>query len=144
MKKFLLIIPFLFVLLTLKAQTLDTVGKKIITKQTPNLKLPVFPGGSAGWVHFVEHYIRYPENAHKNKIEGQVVIQFVVETDGSLSNISIISSPTKEFSDEGLRLISLSPKWKPGSQDGALVRVLYRAPVNFTLSSPTETISHKN
>ena len=77
--------------------------------------------------------IRYPEIAQQNGIQGLVLVKFIVETDGSLSNIKVIQSPDTSLTAEAVRVISNSPKWEPGRQRNLPVRVSFTMPVNFRL-----------
>ena len=77
--------------------------------------------------------IRYPEIAQQNGIQGRVIVQFIVECDGSLSNIKVIQSPDTSLTAEAVRVISNSPKWEPGRQRNDPVRVSFTLPVDFRL-----------
>jgi TonB family protein len=70
----------------------------------------------------------------KNKIEGRVIVTFVIEKNGSLSNIVVLRSPGYGSAEESARVMALSPKWKPGIQNGRAVRVQYTLPINFSLA----------
>jgi TonB family protein len=94
---------------------------------------PEYPGGSAAFSQLLAESIRYPKLAHDNKVEGRVYIRFVVEKDGSLSGLSAIRDPGYGLGDEAIRVIRLSPKWKPGTQNNIPVRVMYTVPVSFKL-----------
>ncbi len=67
-------------------------------------------------------------------LEGRVYVQFIVEPDGSLSNIKAVHGPGHGSSEEAIRVLSMSPKWNPGMQNGKAVRVAYTVPINFTLA----------
>jgi TonB family protein len=84
-------------------------------------------------VSFFNDFIIYPERARRKRIEGQVIAQFVVEKDGSISNIQIIHDIGEGCGDEVVRAIQHLPKLIPGSNNGLPVRVLYKAPFNFKL-----------
>lgn len=92
---------------------------------------PAYPGGIDKLYNFLVNNIRYPDYARQNNIRGKVIIQFVVEKDGSLSDIKVIRSPDKSLSDEAVRLVNLLPKWRPGMQNGKLVRVMFTMPISF-------------
>ena len=94
---------------------------------------PEYPGGSAAFSQLLAENIRYPKMAHDNKVEGRVYIRFIVEKDESLSGLSAIRDPGYGLGDEAIRVIRLSPKWKPGTQNNIPVRVMYTVPVNFKL-----------
>lgn len=94
--------------------------------------MPLFQGsGLAAFRQWVAEQIVYPEEALKQKIEGRVVLQFIVETDGSVSNVKLLQSPHRLLSEEAIRIVTSSPAWTPGEQRGHKVRVLYTLPVDF-------------
>src|SRR6202012_3292411 len=137
MKNYLLIITVLLLPVLAKAQTPanaadQTAGKPAVVETAPS-----FPDGTQGWIHFLRDNVRYPKVARENGIQGKVVLDFFVEEDGSLSNVNVLSSPSDDLSKECLRVMTLSPKWKPGIRDGNPVRVKYTTPINFTLSATT-------
>ncbi|MEO6521633.1 MAG: energy transducer TonB [Mucilaginibacter sp.] len=109
----------------------DTTKGKVYSAVEIN---PVFPGGEAGFSKFLLENIQYPAEAKRNNVTGRVFLQFVVEADGSLSYINIIRDPGSGLGDEAVRVMKLSPRWKPGSQNGKPVRVQFTVPVNFSLS----------
>ncbi len=97
--------------------------------------MPEYPdGGMSGMMQFLSKNIRYPVNAQKNGTQGRVTVHFVVNADGSLSNIGIIRGVDPELDGEAVRVISAMPKWKPGTQGGKPVRVKYTVPVMFRLN----------
>lgn len=96
--------------------------------------LPQFPGGLSASIKFFDQTIRYPKQARKNREEGRVYVGFVVEKDGSLTNFKIIRPLSDELNEEALRVLKLSPKWEPGTQNGKPVRVSYSLPISFKLN----------
>jgi len=97
-------------------------------------QMPTFQGGDLiTFNRWVMSQIRYPEIAQQNGIQGLVLVKFIVEIDGSLSNIKVIQSPDTSLTAEAVRVISNSPKWEPGRQRNDPVRVLFTMPVNFRL-----------
>lgn len=138
MKKYILTIAFLFAVFLLKAQAPSGENKlpPAIDMQTdPSIISPEFPkGGPQGWAHFLALNVHYPLKAWQSGTQGKVIIQFVVEEDGSLTNLNVLNSPSDDLSKESLRVISLSPKWKPATKDGKPVRVIFKAPISFALS----------
>lgn len=96
---------------------------------------PEFPGGNKAFFKFLATNIHYPQDARVQKKQGRVIIQFVVEKDGSLSNVNIIRGVFPSIDEEALRVIKSSPKWKPGLQNGKPVRVQYAVPLSFSLSN---------
>lgn len=92
---------------------------------------PQFPGGSVnGWL---ADHIKYPVVAAENGISGRVVVQFVVERDGSVSQVRVVRGVDPSLDKEAQRVISSMPKWIPGKQNGSAVRVKYTVPVTFRL-----------
>ncbi|OKS86235.1 energy transducer TonB [Mucilaginibacter polytrichastri] len=84
-------------------------------------------GGMAGWAKFIQRNLRYPDT----EAQGRVFVSFVVERDGSLSNVKIMKGVSPELDAEALRVIRMAPKWKPGMQAGQPVRVQFNIPINF-------------
>ncbi len=109
----------------------DTSSKKIYSKVEVEA---VFPGGQKGWSNYLMTHLKYPEEAQKKEIQGLVVAQFVVNTNGALSDIKIIKSPSKILSDETLRIIKNSGKWIPASNNGEIVKSYKRQPIHFVLA----------
>jgi protein TonB len=95
---------------------------------------PTFPGGEEAFGKFLRDHIRYPAVAKENNTQGRVFIQFVVERDGSLTDLKILRDPGSGLGDEAMRVLKISPHWKPGIQNGKPVRVQYTVPVNFSLA----------
>jgi len=98
---------------------------------------PEFPGGQDSFVQFLAANVRYPKEDRNANIQGKVTMQFVVEVDGSLTHIEAIKSPSVYMTEEAIRVLKTSPKWKPGKQNGHDVRSMYTIPINFTLASST-------
>ena len=94
---------------------------------------PSFPGGMSECNMFLAKNIKYPAEDRANNTQGRVILQFVVELDGSLTNIRSVRAPTKAMADEAIRLLSTSPKWIPGMQNGQKVRASFTNVVSFTL-----------
>ena len=99
-------------------------------------EMPEFPGGMGEAMKFLAKNIKYPVAAQQAKIEGRVIVQFVVERDGSISDIHTMRSVSPELDAEAIRVVSLMPKWKPGKQRGKAVAVKYTMPIMFRLQSP--------
>lgn len=98
-------------------------------------KEPEFPGGQENFMKFIAANIKYPQDMIANNISGKAIITFVIETNGSLSNIKSLKAPTQSAGDEAVRVIGLSPKWSPGIQNGHKVRVQFTVPVNFNTTT---------
>ena len=95
--------------------------------------MPQFPGGPSAMFKFLADNIHYPEDAEKKGAQGRVIIAFIVECDGSVSNPKVTTSAEEHLDKEALRLVRAMPKWTPGTQDGHPVRVKYTVPVTFRL-----------
>lgn len=97
-------------------------------------EMPLFQGKDLNsFRSWLQSQIRYPAEALKRGIEGRVVLSFIVERDGSVSTIQLLQSPDRILSEEARRVVSSSPKWTPGRQNGHLVRVRYMLPVDFSI-----------
>ena len=96
--------------------------------------LPKFPGGEKAFGQFISTNLKYPPEARSWGISGKVVITYIVEKDGSLTDLKVISSPHHALDEEALRVLRRSPKWEPGIQNGIPVRVKYTLPVNFSIN----------
>ena len=95
--------------------------------------MPSFPGGEQKLLEYVAKNTKYPQIARESGIQGRVFIGFVVETDGSISNVKVLRGIGGGCDEEAVRVIKSLPKWKPGKQRGKAVRVSYQIPVNFKL-----------
>jgi protein TonB len=95
--------------------------------------MPEFPGGPAECMKFLAQNIRYPKKARENGIQGRVVVQFVVDKDGSIDDIKIVNSVSWELNDEAKRVIKKMPKFKPGTIGGEPARMQSFLPVMFRL-----------
>ena len=96
-------------------------------------QMPEYPGGMQALYEFLKENIKYPEDAKKQKVEGRVIATFVVETDGSISNVEVVKHAFPSLDAEAVSVIQAMPKWTPGKQSGKVVRVKYTVPVNFNL-----------
>ncbi len=97
-------------------------------------KMPEFPnGGMAGLMQYLSKNIKYPTIAQENGTQGRVIVQFVVNRDGSIVDPKVLRSVDPYLDKEAVRVISGMPKWKPGEQRGKPVRVKYTVPVVFRL-----------
>jgi tonB family C-terminal domain len=96
-------------------------------------ELPSFPGGDAKLREWIKKNMKYPSYAKNNGIEGQVLVVFIVEKDGSISNAEVSWGVDPSLDQEALRIVNKMPKWKPGTQNGVAMRVKYRLPITFML-----------
>ena len=95
--------------------------------------MPEFPGGYKALLEFISKNVRYPEEAMKNAWQGRVVLQFVIEKDGAVSNIKVLRSVNETLDNEAMRVIREMPKWTPGKDKGKEVRCKYTIPIVFAL-----------
>jgi protein TonB len=111
-----------------------------VTEEDPNRiftaveKEPGFPGGLTAFGKYLEKNIRYPAVARENNTQGKVIVSFVCERDGSLTDVKVARGIGDGCDEEAVRVIKNSPKWTPGIQNGRPVRVSYSVPISFTLS----------
>ena len=96
-------------------------------------KMPEFPGGTEAMMKFVAQNVKYPEEAKEKGISGRVFVSFVVEKDGSVSNVEVLRSIGGGCDEEAVRVVKSMPKWTPGMQKGKPVRVNYNMPFFFKL-----------
>lgn len=131
---FLLLCPFLLSAQTkdstLKTSTTTSYGIDIFDIIEEN---PEFPGGEEARQKFLSENIIYPQVAIESNIEGEVVVEFIIEPDGSITNVKINRSVDPSLDAEALRVAKMMPKWKPGKQEGEAVRCQYTMPIIFML-----------
>lgn len=96
-------------------------------------KQPAFPGGISKFYDYLAKEMKYPDAAKKNKTQGKIFASFIVEKDGTLTDVQVIRGLTTETDAEALRVLRKSPKWQPAQQKGIPVRVKYNIAVNFTM-----------
>ena len=96
-------------------------------------KQPVFPGGLEGFTKYLAKNIKYPEAARKNKIQGRVILRFIVRKDGSITDVNLLRGVDPEIDKEAALVLSAMPKWQPGINKGKVVSCQYTVPVAFAL-----------
>jgi protein TonB len=96
-------------------------------------QMPSFPGGDAKMYEYLGKNIKYPQIARETGIQGRVFVNFVVEPDGSVSNVKVLRGIGGGCDEEAMRVVKGMPKWSPGKQRGKTVRVSYTLPVVFKL-----------
>lgn len=99
----------------------------------PVEEAPEFPGGTKALMQFLARNIKYPADAEKNKTEGRVIVQFIVEKDGKISEETVVRSVSPSLDAEALRIIRLMPAWTPGKQRGKAVDIKFTLPITFRL-----------
>ena len=145
--KYLLFVPLAIALLAMNSTTIRANVQKKVVKTTKATKktsandkvyevceqMPTFPGGDAALMKYLAENIKYPVSAQKAKEQGRVVVQFIVEKDGTVTGVKTVRSVTPALDAEAVRVIKAMPKWTPGKQGGQPVRVNYNVPVSFRL-----------
>ena len=113
------------------SDSIATAGSKVyyVVEQ-----MPEFPGGPAQLMKFLSGNVKYPKEAIAKKIEGRVIVAFVVNVDGSVSDAQVVRSVDPMLDKAALHVVGMMPKWKPGRQRGKVVRVKYNVPINFKLN----------
>ena len=96
-------------------------------------QMPSFPGGYAALMQWLGSNMKYPTIAAENNVQGRVIVQFVVEKDGSITDVHVAKSVDPSLDKEASRVVKAMPKWIPGKQNGSPVRVKYTVPVTFKL-----------
>ena len=112
--------------------------KTVVSQSNQNVydqveEMPEFPGGMPALIEFLQTNIKYPKDAIKQEVGGRVMVMFVVETDGSISNVRVARKVFPSLDEEAVRVVKAMPKWKPGKEKGRLVRVNYTLPVVFSI-----------
>ncbi len=119
-------------------QTVE-VKEEVVEEDQPFLiaeTMPSFQGGDLNTFRaWVQQNVRFPQIALENGIQGRVVLSFVIEKDGRLTNIQVLQTPDRSLSEEAVRVLSKSPKWSPGKQRNQVVRVKYTLPVDFRVQN---------
>ena len=99
-------------------------------------QMPSFMGGDLlTFRNWVQSKVRFPQIAQENGISGRVLLMFVIERDGTLTNIQVLQTPDSSLSDEAIRVLKTSPKWTPGKQRNQSVRVKYTLPIDFRIQN---------
>ena len=96
-------------------------------------QMPFFPGGSQKLKEFIEENLRYPKELEETCVQGRVIVRFIVERNGKLSNVKVVKSVHPVLDKEALRIVKLMPRWIPGRQNGITVRVKCYIPIIFRL-----------
>lgn len=155
MLKYLLIVPLVSALvISSNAESMLNSAGKAVNEQTPPPppppppvgeisdqdvifmvveKMPQYPGGDEELFKYLATNIKYPSDAKEQNIEGRVICQFVINRDGSVSDVVVVRSIAPSLDAEAVRVISAMPNWTPGEQRGQTVRVKYTLPINFKL-----------
>ena len=133
MKK-LILMSFMAVCCLMTANAQKTVVSQTNQKVYDEVEqMPEYPGGMPAMIEFLQTNIKYPEDAVKQKVEGRVMVQFVVETDGSISDVHVAKQVFPSLDAEAIRVVQAMPKWVPGREKGKVVRVKYNLPIVFRM-----------
>lgn len=96
-------------------------------------QMPEYPGGMPALIEFLKSNIKYPKDAETQKVEGKVLVLFVVETDGNISDVKVARKVFPSLDAEAVRVVQAMPKWAPGKIKGRSVKVRYTLPIMFRL-----------
>lgn len=96
-------------------------------------QMPSFPGGTQALIEYLKENVTYPEEFEETCVQGRVVVSFVVERDGSITEAKVVKSVYPSLDEEALRVVNSMPKWRPGKQNGNSVRTKYTIPITFKL-----------
>ena len=123
------------ILLCLMMATLMTLSAEAQTDKVYDRVevMPEFPGGMQGLFEYMQNNVTYPKEAKNQKIEGRVIVSFIVEKDGSISDVHPLTAVHPLLDKEAMRLVNEMPRWKPGTEKGKAVRVSFALPVSFKL-----------
>ena len=131
-KLFLMSMMAVFFLSTVSAQ------KTVVSQKNQKVydvveQMPEFPGGMPALIAFLQNNVKYPADAEKQKVEGKVMVSFVVETDGSISDVKVMKKVFPSLDAEAIRVVKAMPHWTPGKQKGKVVRVHFSLPIAYRL-----------
>lgn len=96
--------------------------------------MPEYPGGMSALMQFLSQNMKYPEDAMKLNKQGRVLVTFIIEKDGCVSNAVVVKNVWPSLDAEALRVVRAMPKWTPGKQNGKVVRVKFTIPFNFAFT----------
>ena len=131
MKRIIFIVLAIMVTLSINAQSEAThVEEKVYDVVE---EMPQFPGGPSALFEYLSNNLQYPVVAEENGVQGRVIVTFIVEKDGSISNAKVVKAVDPALDKEAIRLVESMPNWIPGKQNGEPVRVKYTVPVTFRL-----------
>ena len=104
--------------------------------------MPSFPGGNGALMRFLSEHVVYPEEAAKNKIEGKVIVQFIIEKDGSVGEVKVARGVDKELDAEAVRVCKSLPKFSPGrNADGEPIKIWYTLPITFKIQESAPEVT---
>ena len=104
--------------------------------------MPSFPGGDGALIRFLSEHVVYPEEAAKNHIEGKVIVQFIIEKDGSVGEVKVARGVDKELDAEAVRVCKSLPKFSPGrNADGEPIKIWYTLPITFKIQESAPEVT---
>ena len=120
-----------------EAEVTEALPQVTADKDTAVLRtveqIPEFPGGIVQFMKWLTRNLRYPPQAQQQKIQGKVVVSFIVNKDGSISAPTIVKSVDPMLDNEAMRVVKMMPRWKPGLEKGKPCRTMFAIPINFVL-----------
>ncbi|MES2279564.1 MAG: energy transducer TonB [Bacteroidota bacterium] len=138
MRKYLIAIVLLLSIVLVKAQTVNTKSNPTDTTVYADVEEQAhFAGGVEEFSNFISENLKYPNSARETNTQGRVIIQLIIEKDGSLTNLHVLKGLTSDINAEALRVMRASPKWMPAKTDNKIVRSLYTFPMSFKLNFST-------
>lgn len=113
--------------------------KTVVSQSNQNVydhveEMPEFVGGMKALFEYLQTNLKYPEDAIRQKLGGRVMVQFVVETDGTISNVRVAKTVFPSLDAEAVRVVKAMPKWKPAKENGRNVRVNFTLPIVFNIN----------
>lgn len=120
-----------------EAEVTEALPQVTADKDTAVLRtveqIPEFPGGIVQFMKWLTRNLRYPPQAQEQKIQGKVVVSFIVNKDGSISSPTVVKSVDPMLDNEAMRVVKMMPRWKPGLEKGKPCRTMFAIPINFVL-----------
>jgi len=140
MKRVLIIILLIFItIISFSQEVIDTTKLGMDNEDNTVFQFaviedkPEFPGGQKALLDYIAKNVIYPEKAKENGVKGRVFVQFVIEKDGTVSNVKVASKVDPYLDKEAVRVVKSMPTWKPGKYKGKLISVQYLVPITFNL-----------
>ena len=139
MKAQLILLSSLFLMTLSTAYSQGEIVKNINSDETPkflkeNILAPSFKGGDQAFAKYLNANLTYPERARRQGIEGTVVLEYYIKTDGSLENTLVVKSVSPELDQEAIRLVNKMPNWNPATINGQPERICYHLPITFKIN----------
>ena len=122
---------------TLRMDTIEKVAEDVEIFGMVE-EMPSFPGGEVKLVEYIAKNLNYPQEAIEKGIEGRVFVGFIIDVDGSVTDVKLLRGIGGGCDEEAIRVIKSLPKWRPAKQNGVFSRVSYQIPVNFKLDDKTK------